>query len=257
MSMKRLLFGVAMLGVFALMASTAMAKNSPGGSAASVYNAIPGKLPGSVPSEPFEANSDTSFGDEVLLGGPNRNLKSGTVTLVSWGCQRGHWYNGDCSTDPGATFPVPLTFTVYDDNDGTAGSVLATTTQTVNVPYRPTADYSKCTGGRWYSTKDQACYNGYAKNFTLSFPAGTLLPDDVIWAVSYNTTTAGPNPIGPAQCNSDSGGCGYDSLNVGAFSFPNAPYQGTDVNEDEAFRNGHMEGGWTGNRPLGAIQATG
>jgi hypothetical protein len=44
-----------------------------------------------------------------------------------------------------------------------------------------------------------------------------------------------------------------DSLNIGAFSFPNAPYSGTDLNADELFRNGAIESDWTGNRPLGAI----
>jgi hypothetical protein len=45
-------------------------------------------------------------------------------------------------------------------------------------------------------------------------------------------------------------------LNVGAQSFPNAPFSGTDLNEDLAFVNGAMQHGWTGFRPLGRIGAT-
>ena len=126
--------------------------------------------------------------------------------------------------------------------------------QTVNVLYRPSASPT-CNDGRWYNLKDHTCYNGFAQTFKMTF-SGVTLPSTVIWSVAYNTTTAGYNPIGPAPCNSSSGGCGYDSLNVGAFSAPNAPYSGTDINEDEAFRNGAMEPGWTGYRPLGAILAT-
>ena len=36
---------------------------------------------------------------------------------------------------------------------------------------------------------------------------------------------------------------------------PNAPFVGTDINEDEAFWNGVMDPGWSGYRPLGAIAA--
>ena len=79
------------------------------------------------------------------------------------------------------------------------------------------------------------------------------LTDEVIWSVAYNTTTSGRAPIGVTACNTEPGGCGYDALNVGVFSAPNAPYAGTDIDEDEAFRNGVMEPGWTGFRPLGMI----
>jgi hypothetical protein len=84
--------------------------------------------------------------------------------------------------------------------------------------------------------------------------AGQQLPSQVIWTVTYNTTHYGPSPLGEGEaCYGESGGCGYDSLNVGAFSFANSPYAGTDVDADQLFRNGAMEGGHTGERPLGAI----
>jgi hypothetical protein len=60
----------------------------------------------------------------------------------------------------------------------------------------------------------------------------------------------------------DVGGCGYDSLNIGVNSFPNAPFSGTDTNADQFFVNhqsdlaGALESGWTGYRPLGAISTT-
>ena len=92
------------------------------------------------------------------------------------------------------------------------------------------------------------------------------MPDGVIWSVAFSTTHYGSAPKGEAQaCYTSSGGCGYDSLNVGAFSAANAPYVGTDVNEDQAFvcrqdllfvTTCSMESGWTGYRPLGSISAT-
>ena len=97
----------------------------------------------------------------------------------------------------------------------------------------------------------------------------------MIWTVQFNTTHAGYTPIGEnTDCFASAVGCGYDSLNVGAKTYTNAaawpslttaPYAGTDVNENVAFRSyddpgysGNVvslaaETGWTGFRPLGKI----
>jgi hypothetical protein len=231
--------------------------SSSGGSAKSGYNAIPSKVTGNVPSTGFEATATTEFGDEVTLGGSARTLKSMSVLMSSWGCESGSW-QASCTTTPGATFTVPLTFTVYADDGGTAGAALASSTQSVAIAYRPSAS-AQCTGanaGKWYSSKDRTCYSGYPQLVTMTFPAVTL-PTSVFWAVAYNTTHYGASPVGEgAGCFSEDGGCGYDSLNVGDKTFANSPYAGTDVDEDSVFRNGAMESGWAGYRPLGAL-ATG
>jgi hypothetical protein len=42
------------------------------------------------------------------------------------------------------------------------------------------------------------------------------LPDTVVYGIAYNTSHYGPNPIGEADaCYTSSGGCPYDSLNIG------------------------------------------
>jgi hypothetical protein len=255
------LVGAVALGMFAVMAASpasADASESDGRSADRGYNAIPNKVPGNVPSEGYEANGTREFGDEVVLGGRAGTLDSMSVVMSSWGCEDGSWTTKDCLTSRAATFDVPLTFTIYADNAGIAGEVLATRTKTVAVQYRPSAS-PKCSDanglptGQWYSQKDRTCYNGFAQTIEMNLP-DVALPDKVIWTVKYNTTHYGDAPVGPtAACYTASGGCGYDALNVGAESFPNAPFAGTDVNEDQVYRNGVMEPGWTGYRPLGAI----
>jgi hypothetical protein len=89
----------------------------------------------------------------------------------------------------------------------------------------------------------------------------------VVWTVQFNTTHAGYNPIGEATtCFPTNPGCGYDSLNVGAKSYVNAPYAGTDVNATAVYRSHGNANygapfvalspdsvGWTGFRPLGEI----
>ena len=113
----------------------------------------------------------------------------------------------------------------------------------VAVAYRPSAS-TQCVGadaGKWYNSSDKTCYNGFPQTITMAMDRTTLTDNVIIWSVKYDTsTTSGVS--GPA-----------DSLNVGVFSFPNAPYSGTDLNADQVFRNGAMEAGWTGYRPLGAI----
>jgi hypothetical protein len=254
------LVGAVALGTLVVMTASpasADARESDGHSADRGYNAIPNKVPGNVASVGFEATGTNEFGDEVGLGGKARTLDSMSVVMSSWGCEDGSWTTLDCLTSRGATFDVPLTFTIYADEGGVPGAVLATRTKNVAVQYRPSASM-KCTDngvpdGRWYSEKDHTCYNGFAQTIEMNLPDVTL-PDQVIWTVKYNTTHNGEVPVGPtAACFTASGGCGYDSLNVGAESLPNAPFAGVDLDENQAFRNGIMETGWTGNRPLGKI----
>jgi hypothetical protein len=236
-------------GVSAVSPAFAGTGASGGGSATSGYNAIPASVNGNVPSVGFQATQTTEFGDEVVLSGKNRTLNSMTVLFSSWACQTGAWETNDCTTTPGATFPVDITFNVYADSAGTPGAVLATKTQTVNIAYRPSASAICATisvggipqTGKWYNKADKTCYNGFPQTVKMSMASATL-DDNVIWSVNYPTYNTNGGVTGPA-----------DSLNVGANTFASAPFSGTDTNEDQAFRNGVMESGWTGYRPLGAI----
>ena len=69
------------------------------------------------------------------------------------------------------------------------------------------------------------CLNGRAVVVDFVFPAGTILPDTLIWGIAYNAASGGYSPIGSPGP--------YDSLNVGAFTIN--PTVGTDVDEDMAF----------------------
>jgi hypothetical protein len=121
-------------------------------------------------------------------------------------------------TQSGATFSQPITLTIYDAETGTQ---LATSTQTFNVPYRPSAS-PKCTGdnaGKW-QTPSKECKNGIADNVTFNF-LKVKLPKTVRYAISYNTSNYGPKPLhvsGP-----------YDSLNVAVTGEPSV---GTSTDKD-------------------------
>ena len=150
----------------------------------------------------------------MQLAGTNGANPVVSVLMSSWGCEDGG--GTTCVTTPGATFSHPITLNVYTRGVGdAAGALIATQTKTFAIPYRPSAE-PLCSGGSaWSPDGGVTCFNGFATKITfdaLSVP----IPDDVVVTVAYNTTHHGYAPIGEsAPCYTESGGCGYDSLNVG------------------------------------------
>lgn len=238
------------IAFIAVVAAAALALGA-GPAAAStppVYNSIPTVLPGNVPSVGFEATSTSEFGDYIALAGTERASENVPVTIVMsiWACETGGWTGTDCATTPGDTWAQPLTLTIYnvDHTSPTvpaAGTVVLTTTQTFNLPFRPSYDPTNCPANgnshRWWSVSDSTCYNGLAHYVTFTLPGGHTLPDELIWGISYNTRDYGPSPIGGPSGP-------YDSLNVGAETFAGMPSDGTDVEPDGAFLNSTWSGAY-------------
>jgi hypothetical protein len=251
------------------------------------YNAMPFDVVNCLnPAIGFEATSTSEFGDKVGLAGTARKLVSLKVDFQSFACETGHW-NGDgsvengpaCSSGTGAEFTHDITANLYNPSNLTTPLATVTTPQT--IPYRPSADPSCPAGGgapdgaRWFNPNAPgggACQNSIGKVLTFNFPSGTTLPDTVVWTVAFNTTHYGAPAIGEgAACFGTSGGCPYDSLNVGDKSYSGAPYAGTDSDANEAFLDSTWDGAycdgglggigtlrsdspcWTGFRPLGEI----
>lgn len=216
--MRRLYGATATLAVGA-----AMLAGAAGAGAVTVYDNIPTPTPGNVPSEAFEAQSASEFGGQIELAGTARNDATVSVLMSTWGCEAGHWDTGNCVTTPGAGFTHPITLNVYAVNgDNTPGALLASQPKPFTIPYRPSASNAKCTGsdaGKWFD--GTACRNGMAVRLTFDPLTSVILPNKVIVSLAYNTTHYGAAPIGQgASCFSSSGGCGYDSLNVGLAAPP-------------------------------------
>ncbi len=172
-----------------------------------VYDAIPSPLPSNVASLGYSATRTSEFGDLVALTpGSSRTVDRVEVGFSSWACETGAWNTADCATTPGATFSHPVTVTLYAVGDaGAVGAAIASVTQTISAPYRPSTDTVNCTGGRWFD--GAACVNG--KLFTASFDFSATAPvvgDQVIVGIAYNTRNSGASPLGVAGP--------YDSLNV-------------------------------------------
>ena len=159
-----------------------------------------------------------------------RKLEKVKIVMSSWACEDGAW-TADCETTQGATFDESITLTLYRVNSGDPdlpGTEIIHRTRTFAVPFRPSADPIACPANPtgWHSAKDDACYNGKAFNIVFTFP-GTHLPDELVYGVSYNTSTSGNDPDGVRSCQGTIPGCPDDSLNVGVAA--GLPVRGSDV----------------------------
>ena len=189
--------------------------------AALVYSNLPATTPPNVPSLGYQATSTSEFGDHVQLAAGGRGLNTVTVMMSSWALASDYG-----SSDPG--FEHDLTFSLYNyTGDAAAGSLIAAKTITTVVPWRPAADPT-CAGGTGWRAGDGNCYNGYAFNVVFDFSAdGIVLPDELVFGLSFNTQSYGDNPTGTEG--------GFNSLNFGLVAA--APSVGTDVDPDSVFWN--------------------
>jgi hypothetical protein len=94
-------------------------------------------------------------------------------------------------------------------------------TQTFQIPYRPSSDTRHCPSGeQWYNPRNGQCYTGLAVPITFDFSHQNIntqkisTPGQVVVGIAFNTTSAGPHPLGNKPCRSTAPGCPYDSLNV-------------------------------------------
>jgi hypothetical protein len=171
--------------------------NDPSETAA--YSSLVSPLPGNIPSLGVESSFFDELGNEVNLTSSG-TLSSVVATMSSFTCQTGS--GATCVTTPGATFPVPITFTIYSAGPGnTLGSPIASATQTFDIPYRPSADDTICGGtGPWLDPASGECFNGLASNITFDAsnftPVNPMLPSTLIYGISYNTETNGYDPLG-------------------------------------------------------------
>jgi hypothetical protein len=252
-----------------LVVAAIVALSASAASAATIYSNIPTPLPKNTSSIGFEATSTSELGGAVAFAGTQRNNPKVTIVLSSWACETGS--GTSCKTAAGATFSHPVTVKVYNVGPGgSVGSLITESTQTLAIPYRPSANNKACTpneeGAVGY-TKE--CFHGKEKKFTYALGA-VMLPSEVIISVAYNTTNHGASPIGPAACGSQ---CPYDSLNVG-LEEETGPTTGTQPRPDDAYLNStwagfYCDGGaggtgtfrldsgcWTGFQPLITVKAT-
>ena len=207
----------------ALSLGALAAPSSVAGAAATqaVYDSTTPGLVSAPQSWGFQSRFLHELGNEITLStGSSRVLDNVHIELDSWACQKGGWNNADCVTTPGATYTLPVTVNLYavgaNDFSGspTPGALLSSVTQTVTLPYRPSADTTgHCTGGQWFDGTN--CHSDLVDPATIAL-GGITVPDTFIYGVTYNTSDWGPAPLGDTTaCALDTvTGCAYDNTNI-------------------------------------------
>lgn len=224
----------------------------PSAFAGEIFSNFPGTLPPNLPSLGYQATQTAEFGDKVIFGGSDRQLTSVDVGMSTWALHSDWTAIGDANG-----FDHPLTMNIYNEGAGDGvGSLLATVTATVHVPWRPESD--GWGDGTSYTGSDGQHYHGAL--FVASFDFSSLnvtLPETVIFGLAFNTQSWGANPIGADGP--------YNSLNFALVG--DAPSVGTDPNADDAWWNtstagNYSDGGaggtgtfrhdtnWTGYQPM-------
>ena len=197
-----------------------------------VYDSIPAPLPPSLVSWGYEATSTSQFGDLIQFAPGSRSLTGVDVTMVNWATESTYEPVGTS-----AGFNVPLTLTLYNvDSSGavpTVGSIIASQTIDPTILWRPEAS-AGCSGGTWMAS-DGNCYHGHAQNVAFNF-TGVVVPDQIIFGLSYNTQNYGPNPTGVAGP--------YNSLNFG-LNMTSGPSVGSEVDPGTVFLNTSWSGAVT------------
>lgn len=192
-----------------------------------IYSNLPTVLPPNLPSLGYQATSTSEFGDHIAFAPGARKLDSVTVTMSNWALASTY-------QSLSAGYSHDLTFNIYNYlDDSAAGALIATKTISAFIPWRPEA--SAGCGSAWLAS-DNNCYNGYAFNVSFDFSTlGVVLPDEIVFGLSFNTNTWGKQPIGIQGP--------YESLNYALVD--EKPSIGTDINSDEVFWSTNWAGALT------------
>ena len=214
-------------------------------------------IPGSITSIGAAAYANNEFGNAIVFAEGSRNLKKVIVEMSSWGRGvSGFFYSGDCVTTPGSTFQEYVTLNIYEKSpDGiNPGNLITTKTQNFSMPYRPSASV-QCTGanaGKWYEPISGKCNNGMLFLIEFDF-SGVVLPGEVVYGISYNTTNYGPNPYGTSTpCNlAGNPGCPYDTLNIAITEDPINLSIGSNSHRGTIWQNTNMNSNYCDNGAAG------
>jgi hypothetical protein len=251
--------GVLIAAIAAVIPATSVFA-APAATSTTLYNSM-APAPGNLPSIGFEATQASSFGNAITLT-HTAKLATVVVTMDSWGCQSGGWTTDNCHTNAGAKFNEPITLNIYQapsvnpttqtdiPGSGLPGAVIVSVTKTFAIPFRPSANNTKCIGdelGDWFDAKLGECFPGMATNITFNLTSLKLtLPTHIVYGIAYNTSDYGAAPYGDSTtCAENTGtGCGYDSLNVGLTQDPDNNNVGADTYPGYVYWNTQTAGNY-------------
>jgi len=179
------------VGAFAF-AMVTLSTQTVSAAAETIFDYIPSPLPDNVASYSYESFGVAEVGDGIEFStNGNQTLDNAKVLVSSWACENGTgWAETNvvpCTTTPGTTFSMPITLNLYDPNNEM--SLIDTTTQTFNIPFRPSASENcddTVNGHGW----GEDCVLGLAHVITFD-ETGVVVPDEIVYgSPGIQATTA-------------------------------------------------------------------
>lgn len=160
-----------------------------------IYDSLWHPQPVNAPSQPYQAQQVSEFGDQIQFAGRQRNLSSVTVSLSDWAHYSTYSTNSSYSAS-GWTWPLTLNLYTVNNSASTpaVGSLIASRTISPLIKWAPEPD--GCGGDATaFTGPDGTCNHGLAQNVTFDF-SGVTVPDQIIYGLAFNTQTYGADPTG-------------------------------------------------------------
>lgn len=172
-----------------------------------IYNNLPNTIPPNVTSIAAQATGTSQFGNAISFAGTDRDLTSITILMSDWADQIDYPTAGDATG-----YDQDITVNLYNPaTAGVPGSLIATRTQTVHVPWHDIATGSA---------------NGNAFTAAIDF-TGVAVPDSIVYGVGFNTQTYGATPTGVAGP--------FNELNYGLLTSQTSSLVGTDLDPSDIY----------------------
>ncbi|MBI5766763.1 MAG: hypothetical protein HZA93_03160 [Verrucomicrobia bacterium] len=155
------------------------------------FDTTPDPLPPGITAVRFEADRVSEVGDLVRLGGKSHGIDRVTVTLSTSALR------SDYAGSAAGGFLHPLTLKIFsvDRTSGTPqpGQLLTMSTQPFLIPWQPEPE----AGSRLWRAADGQLHAGLAFSITFDLTgATTVLPDEIVYRVSFSTQHFGSAPLG-------------------------------------------------------------
>jgi hypothetical protein len=225
---------IAVVGLGAMTSPVAAASSQVG------YDSLTPQSAPENPSMGFQSSHTSEFGDEIVLASETGGKAGGEVRKVV--VEMSDWaVRSDYPTWPtvaGGDWQWPMTLSLYDVDHSTAtpkvGALISSVTRTINIPWQP-APSPKCPDPTEWMGAHHQCLHGKAFTASFTFSPAVVVPDDLIFGISFDTETFGPAPTGTSGP--------YISLNVGLTG--SSPSRGTDPDPDDVFWNTNKASNYT------------
>jgi hypothetical protein len=211
-----------------------------------------------LPNEDTLSASSTYFpvGGIVQFANKDRGLRKLTTEVDSFTCEYGVYSLENCYTiHPNKKYAYELTASIHAVGpDNTVGAVLASSTQTFKLHYRPTTNVSCPSTPEGKGFGANCDVGGLLATITFKFSPGVVLPEQAIVLITNTAHEGAGDSVNVGLQESEGGYVEGKWVNVPAAD-GGVPAVGSDPLLTAVFYNGIIDESWEGGQPVFAVTA--